>query len=149
MTSTMRDPIELLHGRLEEQFQRHTSQLIELGVRSTQPNRGGYDEDTLASLIASARRGVAETAQALRRMAEGSYGTCERCSATISWRRLEMLPQTRFCVSCARESPCADCGEDNVSVIHLDSAKVPVIAFPAGLEARSGTRGLPVDSERQ
>lgn len=102
MTSTVHDPIELLRTTLEEQFQRSTEQLAELTVRSQRPDRSGYDDDTLAALIASARRAVADTAQALRRMAEGSYGTCERFAADIPLRRLEILPHARFCVPCQR-----------------------------------------------
>jgi RNA polymerase-binding transcription factor DksA len=102
VTSIVHDPIELLRNTLEEQFQRHTDQLAELAVCSRQPDRGGYDDDTLAALIASSRQAVADTAQALRRMAEGSYGTCERCTAGIPLQRLEILPHARFCVPCQR-----------------------------------------------
>jgi len=102
VTSTVQDPIDLLRTRLEEQFQRSTDQLAELTVRSRQRGRGGYDHDTLAALIASARQAVSDTAQALRRMAEGSYGTCERCTADIALQRLEILPHARFCVPCQR-----------------------------------------------
>jgi DnaK suppressor protein len=100
VTSTVHDPIELLRNTLEEQFRRHADQLAELTVCSQQPDRGGYDDDTLAALIASARQVVADTAQALRRMADGSYATCERCTAGIPLERLEILPHARFCVPC-------------------------------------------------
>ncbi|MBO3749340.1 TraR/DksA C4-type zinc finger protein [Streptosporangiaceae bacterium NEAU-GS5] len=43
---------------------------------------------------------MADTAQALRRMADGSYRTCERCAIDIPLQRLEILPHTRFCVPC-------------------------------------------------
>lgn len=102
MTSTVPDPIELLRDSLEEQLQRNTDQLTELTLCSRQPGHGGYDHDTLAALIASARQAVSDTAQALRRMAEGSYGTCERCTVAIPLQRLEILPHARFCVSCQR-----------------------------------------------
>jgi DnaK suppressor protein len=102
VTSTVHDPIELLRDTLEKQFQWYTDQLADLTVRSRRPDRGGYDDDTLAALVASARQAVADTAQALRRMAEGSYGTCERCAAAIPLERLEILPHTRFCVPCQR-----------------------------------------------
>jgi DnaK suppressor protein len=102
VTSTAQDPIELLRDSLEEQFQRNTDQLAELTARSREPGRGGYDHDTLAALIASARHAVSDTAQALRRMAEGRYGTCERCNGDIPLQRLEILPHARFCVPCQR-----------------------------------------------
>lgn len=102
MTSTVQDPIELLRDSLEEQFQRNTDQLAELTIRSRQPERDGYTDDTLSALIASTRQAVADTAHALRRMAEGSYGACERCSTDIPLQRLEILPHARFCVPCQR-----------------------------------------------
>jgi DnaK suppressor protein len=100
MTSTLLDPIEVFGDGLEEQFRRNTDKLAELTMQSRQPGRGGHDDDRLAALIAAARQSVADTAQALRRMAEGSYGTCEGCSADIPLQRLEVLPHARFCVSC-------------------------------------------------
>lgn len=77
VTSTVQDPIGLLRDSLEEQFQRNTDQLAELTLRARQPDRGGYDDDTPAALIASTRQAMSDPAQALRRMARGSYGTCE------------------------------------------------------------------------
>ena len=102
MTSTVQEPIELLRNGLEEQFQQSTDQLAELTLRSRQRGLGGHDHDTLAALIASARQTVSETAHALQRMAEGSYGTCERCAVDIPLQRLEILPHARFCVPCQR-----------------------------------------------
>jgi DnaK suppressor protein len=102
VTSTVPDPIELLRDGLQEQFQWNSDQLAELTARSRQSGRGGYDDDTLAALIASARQAVSDTAEALRRMAEGGYGTCERCTADIPVQRLEVLPHARFCMPCQR-----------------------------------------------
>jgi DnaK suppressor protein len=102
-TSAVHDPIELLRDALEEQFQRHTGQLSDLVMCSRQLDRGGYDEETLVALIVSSRHALADTAEALRRMAEGTYGTCKRCAASIPLERLEILPQTRFCLACRRK----------------------------------------------
>jgi len=102
VTSTVHVPIELFRDTLEEQFQRHTDQLAELTVCSQEPDRGGYDDVTLAALITSARQMVADTAHALRRMADGRYGSCERCTGRIPLQRLEILPHARFCVPCQR-----------------------------------------------
>lgn len=38
---------------------------------------------------------------ALRRIAEGEYGQCQKCGATISEARLDLLPFTPFCKDCA------------------------------------------------
>jgi RNA polymerase-binding transcription factor DksA len=44
------------------------------------------------------RRELDDIENALRRMDEGTYGTCEVCGNSISEARLEMLPATRFCI---------------------------------------------------
>src|SRR4051812_15223902 len=103
MTSTVHDPIDRLRVSLEEQFQRYTEELTELTVCSRQPGRGGHDRDTLTARIESTRHAVADTAQALRRMAEGSYGVCQRCAAGIPLERLEILPHAAFCLRCQRQ----------------------------------------------
>lgn len=41
-----------------------------------------------------------EIDEALARMNDGSYGTCQECGDAISLKRLEALPWALFCVSC-------------------------------------------------
>jgi RNA polymerase-binding transcription factor DksA len=43
---------------------------------------------------------VAAVRRALVRIADGTYGTCERCGTMIAVERLEVLPFTRHCVGC-------------------------------------------------
>jgi RNA polymerase-binding transcription factor DksA len=100
VTSTVHDPIELLRNALENQLRRYNDQLAELAGYSRQTDRGGYDGDTLVALVAACRDAVADTTSALRHMAEGKYGTCERCSADIPLERLEILPHARCCAPC-------------------------------------------------
>ncbi len=40
---------------------------------------------------------------ALARIKSGSYGICSRCENAISEQRLDVLPHTPLCRSCARE----------------------------------------------
>jgi len=102
VTSTVHDPVELFCDILEEQFHRHTGELSQLVACAQQPDRGGYDDETLIALIVSSRLALAHTADALRRMAEDTYGTCKRCAASIPLERLQILPHAQFCVSCQR-----------------------------------------------
>ena len=44
---------------------------------------------------------VADIEAAERRLADGSYGDCERCGAAIPGARLEARPTARTCVGCA------------------------------------------------
>jgi RNA polymerase-binding transcription factor DksA len=100
MTSTYPDSHDLLRQALEEQYELHTSQLTELAVGDHDGDDSGYDRDTRIALIMSSRRALSEIARALRRMALGTYGRCERCGTTIPAERLEVLPHTRFCAPC-------------------------------------------------
>jgi DnaK suppressor protein len=43
---------------------------------------------------------VADIDQALLRMDEGSYGTCQRCGKEIPERRLEAVPTARYDAEC-------------------------------------------------
>jgi len=44
---------------------------------------------------------IARIDAALSRIADGTYGECTKCGADISPERLEALPATPFCKSCA------------------------------------------------
>ena len=92
MTSTMHDSLEPFRDILEQQFRRHADQLSELISCARQPDRGGYDEETLIAVTVSSRRALADAAAALLRMAEGTYGTCKRCAGSIPLERLQAVP---------------------------------------------------------
>ncbi len=55
------------------------------------------------------RKHLRDIEEALIRIKEGSYGSCERCSKPIDETRLEAVPQAIMCVSCKeaaeRENP--------------------------------------------
>lgn len=56
-------------------------------------------------LEATGNAGLTEIAQirsALGRIADGSYGHCTRCGEKIAEARLDAIPWTPFCRSCAR-----------------------------------------------
>lgn len=61
------------------------------------------ERERAQSLSAHARRILEAIDAAMRRMDEGSYGTCERCGATIEYDRLEALPYATLCMSCKRQ----------------------------------------------
>lgn len=100
MTHTLDDRTETLRALLERQLDEYTDQLTELTRHARQPDHGGHDPDTLRRLVEATQQGVTDTAQALRRMAAGRYGACERCGQDIPTARLEIRPSARFCVPC-------------------------------------------------
>jgi len=49
----------------------------------------------------SARRALADTEEALGRLAKGRYGRCEQCHHEISAKVLSQAPEERYCLGCA------------------------------------------------
>ena len=99
-TDVSAEPLELLRGMLEERFAVHTARLTALTVYGHLPGHAGYDRHTLEHLTASARQGIADTAQALRRMSEGTYGVCAGCHRQIPLGRLRTVPHATHCAQC-------------------------------------------------
>ena len=44
---------------------------------------------------------LSDVNRALEKVAEGTYGTCDRCGAAIHPERLDALPWSFLCVTCA------------------------------------------------
>jgi DnaK suppressor protein len=59
--------------------------------------------DRISVVAAHARLGdmLADVVRAEAKLAEGTYGTCDRCGASVSAARLEALPWASLCVACA------------------------------------------------
>src|SRR5580765_3302299 len=55
------------------------------------------------TLLENERFVVSEISAALRRIEEGTFGICDKCGAQILDARIEALPYTRHCVSCAEK----------------------------------------------
>jgi RNA polymerase-binding transcription factor DksA len=60
-----------------------------------------FEREQLAGLRAAAQHHLRELDAALERLDDGRYGLCEECGQPIGDARLEALPATRWCVTCA------------------------------------------------
>ncbi len=60
-----------------------------------------YDRQHVAALLSQARDHLAGISRATERVADGSYGTCERCGLPIGAERLAARPAAATCVGCA------------------------------------------------
>ena len=49
----------------------------------------------------AARQRLADTEDALGRLAAGGFGRCEQCMGPISGKLLTAVPESRYCASCA------------------------------------------------
>ncbi len=62
-------------------------------------------QDEISSQLAEVEsRELARIENALQRMREGQYGTCEVCSCNIPMARLNALPYATLCIKCQREA---------------------------------------------
>ena len=65
---------------------------------------GGRQLRRLLSRAVDARRALADTEEALVRLAAGQFGRCEYCAQPIPAADLAMAPETRYCPRCAPAS---------------------------------------------
>jgi DnaK suppressor protein len=55
-----------------------------------------------AATRARQRKRLKQIDQALARIAQGTYGRCVRCGEPVPKGRLEVMPEARVCMDCAR-----------------------------------------------
>lgn len=60
-----------------------------------------FEREVQFGLLEETESALAEIAAARQRLADGTYGSCERCHAPIGDARLDALPATRWCRACA------------------------------------------------
>jgi DnaK suppressor protein len=88
-----------LRASLADDFATQTARLRELTELNADTGDPG-EAHNRAALLASTRRNIEQITDALHRIAEGSYGVCEKCGRSIPAERLAVLPHARFCVPC-------------------------------------------------
>jgi RNA polymerase-binding transcription factor DksA len=62
---------------------------------------GGRQLRRLLNRAVAARRALADTEEALVRLASGHFGRCEHCAAPIPTAQLAGTPEARYCPRCA------------------------------------------------
>ncbi len=105
-------------SRLREERENLVHQLAELGATETGELRSDYDfgegfADAAAAtaertevlgLIDSLRSTLEDVDIALRRIEDGTYGTCSSCGNEIGAARLEFRPESTLCVDCKNKN---------------------------------------------
>ena len=85
------------------------ARLGQIGGALSEPRSPDWEEQATERegdevLIGMGEAGSAEIRQitaALARIAAGTYGDCSRCGAEIAQQRLNALPETPLCLTCA------------------------------------------------
>ncbi|MFI7542344.1 TraR/DksA family transcriptional regulator [Actinoplanes sp. NPDC049599] len=91
-----------VRASLSEEFALQTARLKEFTEINADTGDPG-EAHNRAALLAATRQALEQITGALRRIAEGTYGHCEKCGAAIPAERLEALPRARFCVPCQQK----------------------------------------------
>ena len=72
----------------------------------------GYSRDFQLGLIENEDEILQNVQEALDRIDNGTYGTCDACDALIPERRLQVMPYAKFCVKCQAAEEEGLLGED-------------------------------------
>ncbi len=60
-----------------------------------------FEQEFAMSLLEAGSGHLKEIENALLRIKDGTYGTCENCGKQITKKRLEAIPYTNICIDCA------------------------------------------------
>lgn len=114
------ETMEQLRARLESELARLEAEIaaIEAQDRETLSEASGennyrdhmadqgsatFERELDMTLEENLRRSHSDVKAALGRVNAGTYGTCDRCSATIPTERLEAVPTASLCIRCKEE----------------------------------------------
>jgi RNA polymerase-binding transcription factor DksA len=78
----------------------HAATLAELSENSS-GDVAGLDRAMAALQMYGAREAIEEIDDALLRIRDGGYGTCQECGQPIAFARLEVFPRARCCTACS------------------------------------------------
>jgi RNA polymerase-binding transcription factor DksA len=100
-TTVLQDRLEKLHHRIAT-LERRIDETPEYGLGKGDPRV--TDWELAKALLEQLQERVASTEEALSRARCGTYGICERCGGEIDPERMTVLPDTKLCIGCARET---------------------------------------------
>lgn len=100
--SKIKEKLEAQLRVLEDRAERIKARLSDPGSPDWEENAVIHEDDEVLSALSERADGdIHDIRLALKRISDGTYGTCVRCHSAISLTRLEALPFTSNCVTCA------------------------------------------------
>ncbi len=105
------------YDKLRERFEEELGDLLSTNLRLTSHLRNQdrtlpkdwaelaqflENDEVLEALESRSRERIAHLERAIARIDDGTYDTCGACGKKIEPGRLELLPTTPICASCAR-----------------------------------------------
>ncbi len=101
--------IDARKAQLETRLADLRARLVEIDAELDSHNSQDWEDlateresdEVLEGMGLSGQQEIRMIEAALARIAEGDYGFCTKCGAEISAERLDVLPYTPFCRTCA------------------------------------------------
>jgi len=81
----------------DETEQESSSELSAVDQHQAELGTETFEREKDLSILESIEAELADVDHALRRLDDGTYGTCEACGRSIDEQRLEALPAARLC----------------------------------------------------
>lgn len=119
---------------LEERWRDRLQEVIELSgayYAATADAAGGIKNECARRLLRQAvvaRQRLADTEEALGRLAGGGFGRCEQCGTPIPDVLLAVAPEARYCTGCAVTTIAA--GDDPAAIASLVPAQRTAAGYP-------------------
>jgi len=88
----------LREGLTSETEQESLSELSSVDQHQADTGTETFNRERDMAILESLEAELADVEHALRRLDEGTYGTCDACGRQIDDARLEAMPATRFCL---------------------------------------------------
>lgn len=79
------------------------SEASAFGLHQADAGSDAYDRDFALTLLSQEQDALYEIDEAIKRIADGTYGVCERSEELIPVERLEAMPFARYTVTCQAE----------------------------------------------
>lgn len=93
-TSVGRDALAQTGGQADGGLSNAPMHMADVGTET-------YLQELSATLLENEEYLVKETSDALRRIDQGTFGSCEHCGQPIGKLRLDAIPFARYCTACA------------------------------------------------
>ena len=83
---------------LEEGQQDSTAELSTVDQHVADAGSETFEREKDMAILSTLEEQIAGVEEALKRVADGTYGTCEACGKPIGDERLDVVPTARYCV---------------------------------------------------
>jgi DnaK suppressor protein len=96
-----KDRLAALIGNMAEDSDGNGAQGDELAHVDQHPADAGsetFEREKDMAILSNLEEQISEVDEALKRVEDGSYGTCEACGKPIGDERLDVVPTARYCV---------------------------------------------------